>query len=183
MKAALPCFKTVRISFQHCTKSIVVLIASLYTLKTPLCTLTLLQDKQMIMQLPSHVTTFHINIIEHDPYSDDQDYFILGPEPIKRKPLFMVTPSQIKTTIHPSTFTAQGGIYSNADIDHFWKKTLNSKHSDSAIHLLGKVLSYSFISSGTFENVAIFPHYNLYIMLRNGLHDKLVSLISPLTPT
>ena len=52
------------------------------------------------------------NIIELDPDSDDQDFYILGPEPIKRKPPLMFTPSQIKTTIRPNTFTAQdAGIY------------------------------------------------------------------------
>ena len=34
------------------------------------------------------------NIIELDPDSDDQDCYILGPEPIKKPPL-MFTPSQI----------------------------------------------------------------------------------------
>ena len=54
------------------------------------------------------------NIIELDPDSDDQDFYILGPEPIKRKPSLMFTPSQIRTTIRPNTFTAQdAGIYSN----------------------------------------------------------------------
>ena len=37
------------------------------------------------------------NFIELDPDSDDQDFYILGPEPIKRKPPLMFTPSQIKT--------------------------------------------------------------------------------------
>ena len=47
------------------------------------------------------------NTIELDPGSDDQDFYILGPEPTKRKPPLMFTPSQIKTTIRPNTFTAQ----------------------------------------------------------------------------
>ena len=67
------------------------------------------------------------NIIELDPGSDDQDFYILGPEPIKRKPLLMFTPSQIG----PPTFTAQGaGIYSNAELDQFWNRILFSKHPD-----------------------------------------------------
>ena len=47
------------------------------------------------------------NLIELDPDSDDQDFYILGLEPTKRKPPLEFTPSQIKTTIHPNTFTAQ----------------------------------------------------------------------------
>ena len=67
------------------------------------------------------------NIIELDPDSDDQDFYILGPEPIKRKPPLMVTPSQNKTTIRPNTFTAQdAGIFSNAELDQFWNRILFS---------------------------------------------------------
>ena len=39
------------------------------------------------------------NIIELDPDSDYQKVYILGPEPNKRKPPLMFTPSQTKTTI------------------------------------------------------------------------------------
>ena len=38
------------------------------------------------------------NIIELDPDSDDQDFYFLGLEPIKRKPPIIFTPSQFKTT-------------------------------------------------------------------------------------
>ena len=90
------------------------------------------------------------NIIELDPDTDDQDFYILCPEPIKRKPLLMFTPNQIKTTIRPNTFTAQdAGIYSNTELDQFWNRILFSKHSDTTLQLLGKALSYSFISSNT----------------------------------
>ena len=58
------------------------------------------------------------NIFELDPCSDHQDFYNLGPEPIKRKPPQMFTPSQGKTIIRPNTFTAQvAGIYSNAELD------------------------------------------------------------------
>ena len=78
------------------------------------------------------------NIIELDPDSDNQDFYILGPEPNKRKPALMFTPSQIKTTICPNTFTAQdAGIYSNAELDQFWNRISFSKHSDSTLQLLG----------------------------------------------
>ena len=56
----------------------------------------------------------------------------------------MFTPTQIKTTIPPNTFTAQdAGIYSNAELDQFWNRNLFSKHSDSTLQLSGKPLSYS----------------------------------------
>ena len=44
------------------------------------------------------------NLIELDPDSDDQDFYILGPIPIKCKPSLTTTPSQIET---PNTFRAQ----------------------------------------------------------------------------
>ena len=47
-------------------------------------------------------------IIELDPDSDDQAYYILGPEHIEQKPPLMFSPSQFKTTIRPISFTAQG---------------------------------------------------------------------------
>ena len=126
------------------------------------------------------------NIIELDPDSDDQDFYILGPEPMKRKPPLMFTPSQIKTTIRPNTFTAQdAGIYSNAELDQFWNRILFSKHSDSTLQLLGKALSYSFISSNTPNYDADSPQDsgNPYNTLRIGLHDKLLNLTPLFTPT
>ena len=74
------------------------------------------------------------NIIEIDPDSDDQDFYILGPELFKRKPSITFTPFQIKTTIRPNKFTAQdAGICSNAELDLFSNRILFSKHSDSTL--------------------------------------------------
>ena len=98
----------------------------------------------------------------------------------------MFTPSQIKTTIGPNTFKTQdAGIYSNAELDQFWNRILFSKHSDSTHQLLGKALSYSFISSNTPNYDADSPRDsgNPYNTLRIGLHDKLLSLTPLFTPT
>ena len=123
------------------------------------------------------------NIIELDPDSHDQDFYILGPEPIKRKPPLRFKPSQIKTTVRPNTFTAQdAGIYSNAKLDQFWNRILFSKHSDSTLQLLGKALTYSSISSDTLDYDTNSPHENPYNTLRIGLHDKLLNL-TLFTPT
>ena len=43
------------------------------------------------------------NIYEIDPDADDQDFYILGSEPIKLKLPLIFTPSQIKTTVRPNT--------------------------------------------------------------------------------
>ena len=124
------------------------------------------------------------NHIELDPDSDDQEFYILGPELFKHKPPQMFTTSQIKTTIRPNIFTAQdAGIYSNAELDQFWNRLLFSKHSDSTLQLLGKALSYSFISSNTPDYDANSPHDNPYKTLRIGLHDKLKILTPFLTST
>ena len=96
----------------------------------------------------------------------------------------MFTPSQVKITIPPNTFAAQdAGIYSNAELDQFWNRILVSKHSDSTLQLLGKALSYSFISSNIPNYDANSPHENPYKTLRIGLHDKLLNLTPLFTPT
>ena len=58
-----------------------------------------------------------------------------------------------------------------------------SKHSESTLQLLGKALSYSFISSNTPDYDANSPHDHPYNTLRIGLHDKLINLIPLFTPT
>ena len=101
-----------------------------------------------------------------------------------RKPPLMFTPSQTKTTIHPNTFTAQdAGIYSNAELDHFWNRILFSNHSDSTLQLLGKALRYSLISSNTPDYDANSPHDNPNNTSRFGLHSKLINLTLLFTPT
>ena len=120
------------------------------------------------------------NLIELDPDFDYQDFYILGPEPIKRKPPLLFTPSKIKTTKRSNTLKAQdAGIYSNAELNQFWNRILFSKNSDTTLQLLGKALSYSFISSNTPDS----PHGNPYNTLRNGLHDRLINLTPLFTPT
>ena len=88
----------------------------------------------------------------------------------------MFTPSQIKTTIRPNTFTAQeAGMYSNAELDQFWNRILFSKHSDSTLQLIGKALSYSFISSNTpnYDGDSLQDSGNPYNTLRIGLQYSL----------
>ena len=124
------------------------------------------------------------NIIERGPDSDEQNFYIPGPEPIERKPSLLFTPSQSKTTIRPNTFTAQdAGIYSNAELVQFWNRILFSKHSDSTLQRLAKALSYSFISSNTPDYDTNSSHENPYITLRICLHDKLINLAPLFTPT
>ena len=114
----------------------------------------------------------------------DLGFYFLGPEPIKRKPPLMITPSQIKSTLRLDTFTAQdAGIFSNAEIDLFWKRILLSKRSDSTLPLLGKVLSYSFISSNTPNCDANSTHENPYNTLGIGLREHLVNVTPLFTPT
>ena len=87
------------------------------------------------------------NIIEVDPDSNDGDFYVLTPEPLKREATQMFKSTQIKTTITPNTFTAQdAGIYSNAELDQFWNRVIFAKHSDTTFQLLGKSLSYDFIT-------------------------------------
>ena len=82
------------------------------------------------------------NIIELDPDTDDGDFYVLTPDPLKRE-----APQMFKHNITPNTFTAQdAGIYSNAELDHFSNRVLFAKHSDTTLQLLGKPLGYNFIT-------------------------------------
>ena len=59
----------------------------------------------------------------------------------------MFTRSQIKPTVRPHTLTAQDAdIYSNAEP---WNRILFLTYYDTTLQLLGKSLSYSFISANT----------------------------------
>ena len=125
------------------------------------------------------------NIIELDPDTDEQDFYILRPEPIKRKPSLMFTPEKITTTIRPNTFTAQdAGIYSNAELDQLWNRILFSKHSETTLQSLGKALSYSFNSFFTpdYSDTHI-SQTNPYNTLGIGLHDKFLNLTPLFTPS
>ena len=63
------------------------------------------------------------NNVELNPDTDDGDFHVLTPDPLKREAPQIIKPSQIKTTIIPNTFTAQdAGIYSNAELDQFWNR-------------------------------------------------------------
>ena len=96
----------------------------------------------------------------------------------------MFTPSQIKTTVNPNTFTAQdASLYSNPEIDQFWKITFFKQHSDTTHHSLGKALS-SCISADTSDySDAHKSHNNPDNTLRIGLHDKLFNLTPIFTST
>ena len=90
----------------------------------------------------------------------------------------MFKPTQIKTTITPKTITPQdAGIYSNAELDQFWNRVLFAKHPDTTLHLLGKSLSYDFITVHNEQHSH--TGSNPYNHLRIGLHDHLLNL-SPL---
>ena len=123
------------------------------------------------------------NIFVLHPDSDDHGVYILGPEPIKRKPPPMLTASRIKFTIRPNPFTQDAGIYSNAELDQFSNRILFSKHSDSTVQLLGGALGSSLICSDTPDYDANSPHENPYITLRIGLHVRLINLTLLFTPT
>ena len=121
------------------------------------------------------------NIIELDPDADDTDFYVLTPDPLKREAPQMFKPTQIKTTITPNTFTAQdAGIYSNAELDQFWNRVLIAKHSNTTLQLLGKSLSYDFITVHNERHS--YTGSNPYNHLRIGLHDHLLNLLPLFNP-
>ena len=93
----------------------------------------------------------------------------------------MFKPTQIKTTRTPNTFTAQdAGVYSNAELDLFWNRVLFAKHSDTTLQLLGKSLSYDFITKRNEQRSH--TGSNPYNYLRDGLHDHLLIVIPLFNP-
>ena len=120
-------------------------------------------------------------IIELDPDADDGDFFVITPDQLKWEPQQMFKPTQIKTTITPNTFTAQdAGIHSNAQLDHCWKRVFFAKHSDITFQLLGKSLSYDFITM--YNKQHSHTGSNPYNHLRIGLHDHLLNLLPLFNP-
>ena len=90
------------------------------------------------------------NNIELDQDTDDGDFYVLTPDPLKREAPQMFKLTQIKTTITPNKFTAQdAGIYSNAELDHFWNRVLIAKHSDTTLQLLMVMISLQYIMNNT----------------------------------
>ena len=108
-------------------------------------------------------------------------FYVLTPDPLKREAPQMFKPTQIKTTITPNTFTAQdAGIYSNAELDQFWNRVLFAKHSDTTLQLLGKSISYDFITVHNEQHSH--TGSNPYNHLRIGLHDHLLNLLPLFNP-
>ena len=120
-------------------------------------------------------------IIELDPDTDDGDFYVLTPDPLKREPPQLFKPTQIKTTITPNTFTAQdAGSYSNAELDQFWNRVLFAKHSDTTLQLLEKSISYDFITMHNEQHSLRGLNPNNH--LRIGLHDHLLILLPLFNP-
>ena len=110
-------------------------------------------------------------IIELDPDTDDGDFYVLTPDPLKREAPQMFKPTQIKATITPNTFTAQDtGMYSNARLDH----------SDTTLQLLGKSVSYDFITVHNEQHSH--TGSNPYNHLRFGSLDHLLNLLPLFNP-
>ena len=115
-------------------------------------------------------------IIELDPDTDDGDSYVLTPDPLEREAPQMFKPTQIKTTTTPNAFTAQDvGIYSNAELDQFWNRVFFAKHSHTTIQLLGKSLSYDFITVHNEQHSH--TGSNPYNHLRIGLYNHLLNLL------
>ena len=105
---------------------------------------------------------------------------MLTPDPLKREAPQVFKLTQIKTKITPNTFTAQDvGIYSNAELDQFWNQSF-AKHSDTTLQLLGKSLSYDFITVHNEQHSH--TGSNPYNHLRIGLHDQRLNLLPLFNP-
>ena len=106
---------------------------------------------------------------------------MLTPDSLKREAPQKFKPTQTKTTITPNAFTAQdAGMYSNAELDQFWNRVLFAKHSDTTLELLGKSLSYDFLTVHNEQHSH--TGSNPYNHLRHGLHDHVLILLPVFNP-
>ena len=102
------------------------------------------------MLIKSLVKTTRKTFISLDP--DTDQYYVLTPQPIKKDPPLLFEPTQVQTSISPNTFTA---------------------HSDNTLQLLGKTISYEFMSKK--QSSELLPE-NPYRSLRIGLLDFMLNL-------
>ena len=124
------------------------------------------------------------NIIELDPDTDVQDFYILCPESVERE-LFCLQLLKSKLARRPNTLTPQdAGVYSNAELDQFRNRILFFQKNLIQHFNYSEKLSYSFISSITPDySDAHIVQTNPYKTLRNILQDKLFNLTPLFTPS
>ena len=120
------------------------------------------------------------NIIELHADTEDGDFYVLTPDPLKREASQMFKPTQIKTKITPNTLIQDAGINSNAELDQFLNRVLFAKHPDTILQLLGKSLSYDCITVHNEQHSH--TESNPYNHWRIGLHDHLLNLLPLFNP-
>ena len=73
---------------------------------------------------------------------DTAEHFVLTPKPIPRATPLFFEPKQIQSAISTNTFTAQeAGSYYKYELTNFWNRVFFTKHSDTTLKLLEKVIS------------------------------------------
>ena len=118
------------------------------------------------------------NVISLD--ADTDQYYVLTSQPIKKtllyslnllkyKPLLAQTPSLLKMLV----FT----LKKNSNI---WNRVLFTKHSDNTLQLLGKAMSYEFMSKQSSELLPDNPYRSLRIGLRT--YDYMLNLTPFFSP-
>ena len=79
------------------------------------------QTFEYATQIPCENTPQNMFALDSD--TDDTQYYVLTPIPIKQDVPQILEPKTIKTAIGPNTFTAQdAGIYSQQELKRFWHR-------------------------------------------------------------
>ena len=80
--------------------------------------------------------------------SDKYEHYVLTPKPVLWATPTLSQPKQAESAKNPKGFTVlDAGNYSNADFTNFWNHVFFTKHSDTTLNLLGKVISYDFLAT------------------------------------
>ena len=116
---------------------------------------------------------------------DNNKRYVLTSKPVLRATPTLFEPKQVQSAVNTNTFTAKDSrTQSNAELTNFRNRVLFTKHSDTTLKLLGKVISYDFLATSekhpTYTCSA--PNRNRFNpdnILSVGLHDHLLN-IAPL---
>ena len=100
-------------------------------------------------------------------------------KPVLRAVPMLFEPIQLQSVISPNIYaTLDAGIYSNAEETNFWNRVSFMEHSDNNQKLLGKAISYVFLTTSeqnptdflsTLDRIRFIPHSVLRVCLQDPL--------------
>ena len=116
---------------------------------------------------------------------DNGEQYVLSLKPVLRGAPTFFESKQVQFARSSNTFTAQEAeFYSNANLTKFWNRAFLTKYSDTTLKLLGKAISYDFLTSSENHSIVFFSsshgnRFNPMNVSRVALGDHFLN-IAPL---